>query len=209
MTARSEQFRRFEYSTNLTTTAKDIERTALQRDIDAWLRAGNTIQVAPPLEVKPRPIRKAVEPAPVASIKEKPTPPPPKPWSEDELQAVRYMKARGMSNASSAMALNAVFGNGRTSGAVKAASQANRIYRAPVPKVKKVIIPKEPTPHPNAWTPEEDQLLRSLCYAGLSVDDISQRFTEAAIGMIRRPQSIYYRCRILRIEIARRYTLQK
>lgn len=104
MTVRSDKLRRFEYSTRVTSVAKQTQRTELQRDIDAWLAAGNRIQEAAPLVVQPRRSRR--EPTPEASKPFRQR----APWSDAEVEYVRQLKAQGLTHAQAAKRISEMCG---------------------------------------------------------------------------------------------------
>lgn len=114
----SDKIRRFEYSTTATSAAKSAQRTELQRDIDAWLAAGNKIQEAPPLVVQPRrcrPSPEAPEVAQQAAIKKRRF----NSYSADEIAVVRTLKARGLTHQEVADALTDQFRVRRTRNSVE------------------------------------------------------------------------------------------
>ncbi len=75
-------------------------------------------------------------------------------WSEEELQAVRIMKSKGMKSGDIASTINAKFGNNRTMVSIKRICAKKKIYMF------------KPANRGDGWLGMEDRQLRELTAAG-------------------------------------------
>jgi hypothetical protein len=122
-------------------------------------------------------------------------------WGDEEIEATRYMKALGQSNAAVALALNAYFGNSRTAFAVKRLCAKQKIYRAAAPR-KPSPLKGHPSRGPNGYTIAEDKALQALTEEGLTVDKIVIRMKKM-FGKDRTDSGLRGRCKRLGLQINR------
>lgn len=123
--SQSDKLIRFDSHAKNEYTAKQHQRTELQKHIEEWEAKGNKIEIAPPFVCVPRPIvwRNPIVKTPAPLFEHGID------WGQEEIRAVRYMKAIGLTNLNISVALNAHYGNKRTHGAVKRICQQHGIYR--------------------------------------------------------------------------------
>jgi hypothetical protein len=141
--------------------------------------------------------------------------PPPKPepvvsphqyifWDdEQEIQAVRYMRACGFNCKEVAAMINATFKTGRNGNSVRALCNRQGIEPGRRPKPKRITQKGKAGVGPAAWTGYEDFRLKALTAEGLTIYEITEKLNAEFTYLVRGPASIRGRSIRLGLEINR------